>query len=97
MAFVILTVIASVSQLSDPISATAQSRIAILMQPSWDVAAWLGNLWGMITFDYPFLQGEYSLLRWILFLPIGIGFSAMLILTIAQLIATAMSGLGRLR
>lgn len=97
MAFVLLSVIASVSELVAPLSAIAVSRIEVLMNPSLtNVTGWLGNLWGMLWFDYPFLTGSWSLVRYIIFLPISVGLSVILAVTIAQLLATALSGIGRL-
>ena len=98
MAFIVLSVIASVCEMVAPLSATAVSRIDILMtmpNPA-TVGTWLGNLWSMLWFDYPFLTGSWTLARYIFFLPVSVGMSVILAITIAQLLATAVSGIGRL-
>ena len=97
MAFVILSVIASICELTAPLSATAISRIEVLMNPNLtNITGWLGNLWSMLWFDYPFLTGSWSLVRYICFLPISVGISVILAITIAQLLVTALGGVGRL-
>jgi len=32
------------------------------------------TFWDMLWFNYPFFQNEWGIIRWILFLPLGIGF-----------------------
>jgi len=97
MAFVLLSIIASVCELSAPLSASAVSKMEILMNPSLtNVTGWIGNLWSMLWFDYPFFDGPWALARYIFFLPISVGISVTLAVVIAQLLATAISGIGRL-
>lgn len=97
MAFVLLTIISGVCELVAPLSATAVSRIEVLMNPSFaDMMSWLGNLWSMFWFDYPFLSGSYVLVRYIFFLPVSVGMSVIIAYAIAQLLATAISSVGRL-
>ena len=35
--------------------------------------SWFVNLLGMMFFDYSFFQGQWQIVRYILFIPIGIG------------------------
>ena len=37
---------------------------------SW---TWFANLFGMLTFSYSMFEGQWQIVRYILFLPIGIG------------------------
>ena len=97
MAFVLLSIISGICELTAPLSASVVSRVDILMNPSLtNITGWLGNLWSMMWFDYPFLTGSYSLVRYIFFMPISIGIVAILAITIAQLLMTALGGIGRL-
>lgn len=97
MAFVLLSVVASICELAAPLSATAISRIDVLMNPSvTNITGWLGNLWSMLWFDYPFLTGTWSLTRYIFFMPISVGMSVILAIEIARLLAAAIGGIGRM-
>ena len=98
MAFVLLSVVASICELAAPLSATAVSRLDVLMKmpnPA-TIGTWLQNLWSMLWFDYPFLTGTWTLARYIFFLPVSVGMSVMLAIEIARLLATVASGIGRL-
>ena len=96
MAFVLMTIVASICELTAPLSATAVSRIDVLMNPGLtNVTGWLGNLWGMLWFDYPFFSGTWLLAKYIFFMPISVGISVVLAVTIAQLLATAIGSVGR--
>ncbi len=35
--------------------------------------SWFENLWNMIWFNYAMFQGSWQIVRWILFVPIGVG------------------------
>lgn len=97
MAFVVLSVIAGICELTAPLSASAVSRVDVLMNPSFtNITGWLGNLWSMLWFDYPFFEGTWSLARYIFFMPVSIGISVIVAITIAQLLMTALGGVGRL-
>lgn len=93
MLFVIQQVICGVCELTAPLSATAVGRIEIFMNPSLNnVTGWLGNLWSMFWFDYPFFEGTWALVKYIFFYPVSIGIVVILAITIAQLVATVFSG-----
>jgi len=97
MAFVLLSIVAAICELTAPLSATAVSRIDVLMNPSiTNVTGWLGNLWSMFWFDYPFLTGSWSLARYIFFIPVSVGMSVIIAIEIARLLAAAIGGIGRL-
>ena len=97
MAFVLLSIIAGVCELTAPLGATAVSRINTLMNPSFtNITGWLGNLWSMFWFDYPFFEDTWQLARYIFFLPVSVGLSVIVAITIAQLLVTAIGGIGRL-
>ena len=97
MAFVLLTIVASICEMTAPLSATAVIRLNTLMNPSFtNIMGWLGNLWSMLWFDYPFFEGTWSLARYIFFMPVSVGISVIIAITIAQLLMTALGGVGRL-
>ena len=96
MAFILLSVVASICELAAPLSASTISRLDVLMNPSvTNITGWLGNLWGMLWFDYPFLTGAWAIARYIFFIPISIGMSVMLAIELARLLAAAVGGIGR--
>jgi len=54
-----------------------------------DITSWLSNLWGILTFDYAFFHGGWSVFRYVFFWPIGIGTVVTVALMIFQAITTA--------
>lgn len=78
--FVILTMLSGIIE-SSTIGADEISRMKTLLQPelSW---GYVENIYGILTFDYSFFQGEWQIVRYALFIPIGIGIMAMLVVTI---------------
>lgn len=96
MLFIVLQVIAGICEMAAPLSASAVSRLDVLLNPSWtDITGIVGNLWGMFVFDYPFFAGTWQLARYIFFIPVSIGVGLILVLTVGQLVATAFSGIFR--
>lgn len=95
MAFVIMSVIASICEMNT-ISAGDMTKLQQLLQPDFpdykipiigQVAgfisvAWdyIKILWSMFWFDYPFFEGAWALARYILFIPISIGMVVTLVL-----------------
>lgn len=55
---------APVVDLSNPISA-----LTSVMSVGWD---YLGNLWDVFWFNYSFFQGQWLLVKYIVFIPISI-------------------------
>ena len=96
MLFVVLQVIAGICEMAAPLSASAITRLDVILNPSWtDITGYAGNIWSMFWFDYPFFTGTWQLARYIFFIPVSVGVSLILVLTIGQLIVTAFSGILR--
>ena len=95
MAFVIMSIIACVCEM-DYLGEGEISHLQQLMQPDFPdykipiigpVAAFISVawdyiriLWGMFWFDYPFFEGSFAIVRYILFIPISIGVIVSLVL-----------------
>lgn len=95
--FILLSIVSNIMEMTAPLAAGELTRIDILMNPSFtNLTGWLGNLWGMLWFDYPFLTGGWAIVRYIFFIPVGVGMSVALAVLIGQLLATLVGGVGRL-
>lgn len=94
LAFILLTIICTVGQMSWIDSEAAPMMIA-LKPIEYGASAWMAAMGDIVMFRYTFFSGSWILARWILFLPISIGFMAGLAITLAQGIASAIGGLFR--
>ena len=86
--FVIMTVLAGVVEgatLSG--SGSAGTTLNALFQPSLDMD-YVNTLKTVFTFDYPFFTGGWEILRWVIFLPFGIGVFATILVGLASFVTS---------
>jgi hypothetical protein len=78
-AFVLMTVI---SGILEGVYGTGATRLQVLISPAFwpPSAAWeyVKNLWAILTFDYSFFYGSWTIFRYAIFLPITVGLIAAL-------------------
>lgn len=87
MLFGVCTIIMGIIE-GIPYGSDETTKLYDLMKPSFSLG-YLGNLWDMFWFDYPFLTGNLLYVKYVIFWPMSIGL-------IVSFVVGIVSGLGGL-
>ena len=93
-AFILLTIIFSVGEMSWVGDEAAPLFIA-LNPFHYGASAWMTALGDIVLFRYTFFEGSWILVRWILLLPISVGFMIGFSVMLAQGVVSAIGGVFR--
>ena len=102
--YVVLAIISGMVEMTSPLAAGDINRIQTLMSPTvpaytnplgavfayitW-TADYIANLWGIFWFDYAFFTGSWALVRYAIFIPIGIGVVVSLVMSVVRGISSS--------
>jgi len=93
-AFILLTLLCTVGEMRW--IGTEGTPLMVALNPlKYGATSWMTALGDIVLFRYSYFSGGWILVRWILLLPISVGFMIGLAITLAQGIVSAIGGLFR--